>query len=381
MQKDGPDLHHVEQIGPSDLHDPLIRAEFRKAFTWVLTAAGMVLIVVLVHPILLIIGGIVFAAAIDGGARLIAKVIPLPRPLRIAIVVAGGSTFVLWIAIQTGTQLSDQAADLQVTIEMQLAQFSVWAHSIGLTTAPHNVKTLGAQIFGSLGPVTEAVTTFVGGLASLVMMAVMGIFLAAEPRLYERGLAWMLPLSERRYFYGTADIIGQTLRRLLAGRLLGMGVEGFATWLLLALGGVPMAALLGVITGLLAFLPNIGVIVSGALIILVGFSSGTETGFYAIAVYLIVHFLDGYIVVPMVARRTVDLAPALVLGAQILFGAMFGILGLALADPIVAMLKVALERRSEHTRAHLLKNRRRRAAEPGGMDTLDPQRPGGPQGA
>ena len=49
----------------------------------------------------------------------------------------------------------------------------------------------------------------------------------------------------------------------------------------------------------------------------------------------------------MVARRSVDLAPALVLGAQLLFGALFGILGLALADPIVAMLKVALERKSQ----------------------------------
>ena len=57
--------------------------------------------------------------------------------------------------------------------------------------------------------------------------------------------------------------------------------------------------------------------------------------------------VDGYLIVPMVAKRAVDLAPALVLGAQIIFGALFGILGLALADPIVAMLKVALERQSE----------------------------------
>jgi predicted PurR-regulated permease PerM len=57
--------------------------------------------------------------------------------------------------------------------------------------------------------------------------------------------------------------------------------------------------------------------------------------------------IDGYVIVPMVARRSVDLAPALVLAAQLLLGALFGILGLALADPIVAMLKVMLEERSE----------------------------------
>ncbi|MDB5669928.1 MAG: family transporter, partial [Alphaproteobacteria bacterium] len=55
----------------------------------------------------------------------------------------------------------------------------------------------------------------------------------------------------------------------------------------------------------------------------------------------------GYLIVPYVARRTVDLAPALLLGAQLLFGALFGIMGLMLADPIVAMIKVALERKSK----------------------------------
>jgi predicted PurR-regulated permease PerM len=64
-------------------------------------------------------------------------------------------------------------------------------------------------------------------------------------------------------------------------------------------------------------------------------------------VYVAVQTFDGYVVVPMVARRAVDLPPALVLGCQLLFGALFGILGLALADPIVAMVKVLLEEKSE----------------------------------
>ena len=57
--------------------------------------------------------------------------------------------------------------------------------------------------------------------------------------------------------------------------------------------------------------------------------------------------IDGYVIIPMVAKRTVDLPPALTLSAQILAASLFGILGLALADPMVAMIKVALERRSE----------------------------------
>ena len=93
------------------------------------------------------------------------------------------------------------------------------------------------------------------------------------------------------------------------------------------------------------------------MIVLVGFSAGFDAGLYAIFVYFVVQTVDGYLIVPMVAKRAVDMAPALVLGAQILFGALFGILGLALADPIVAMIKVALERQSERNEARSIRNK------------------------
>jgi len=156
----------------------------------------------------------------------------------------------------------------------------------------------------------------------------------------------MLPLRSRDDFYEVTTRMGFTLRRLMFGRLIGMLVEGIDTWLLLLAGGVPMAALLGLLTGLLAFIPNIGAIVSGILMVLAGFSVGPEQGIWTIIVYFVVQNVDAYLVVPYVARRTVDLAPALVLGAQLLFGALFGILGLFLADPIVGMIKVALEQHS-----------------------------------
>jgi predicted PurR-regulated permease PerM len=176
---------------------------------------------------------------------------------------------------------------------------------------------------------------------------VLGIYFAVEPQLYRRGVAWMLPVDRRDHFRGTAERMGHALRRLLAGRLLGMGVEGIATWALLQVYGVPMAALLGLLTGLLAFLPNIGAIISGLLMVLVGFSGGVEMGLYTIFVYFVVQTVDGYLIVPMIARKTVDLPPALVLGAQLIMGVLFGLLGLILADPLVAMLKIWLERSAE----------------------------------
>jgi predicted PurR-regulated permease PerM len=137
------------------------------------------------------------------------------------------------------------------------------------------------------------------------------------------------------------------MRILLAGRLAGMVFEGILTWILLSIAGVPMALLLGILTGILAFIPNIGAFISGVLMVAVGFSAGPTEGFWAIMIYFGVQTFDGYVLLPLVAKHTVDMPPALTVSSQILASTLFGFLGLALADPIVAMIKVALERKSE----------------------------------
>ena len=152
----------------------------------------------------------------------------------------------------------------------------------------------------------------------------------------------MLPLRARSGFYRIAEHAGFTLRRLLFGRLIAMVFEGVFTWFMLTIGGIPMAGLLGLVTGVLAFIPNIGAITSGVLMVAVGFSASSGQGIWCIIVYFLVHNIDAYVVVPFVARRTVDLAPAVLLAMQLLMGALFGILGVLFADPILATLKVVL---------------------------------------
>ena len=338
---------HVEQPGPAEHQSPLVRNELQRAGVWFGVAAAIALAWLLAQPILLIMGALVLATMFDGGARLLGRVLPIGRSWRLAAVIVGVFGFLVWTVYLTGSQMTGQAVAMRGIVEAQIDRIGGWASQMGVTATPADLKSLGSQMMSSLGQVTSALMTTVGAVTSLVMMLVLAIFIAVEPKLYERGVAWMLPITKRQHFYEVSDRMGWTLRRLMAGRLIGMLVEGIGTWVLLAVGGVPMAALLGVLTGILAFLPNIGAIISGALIILVGFSGGVDSGLYAVGVYLAVQIIDGYLIVPMVAKRAVDLAPALVLGAQILFGALFGILGLALADPMTAMIKTALERRSE----------------------------------
>lgn len=338
---------HVERPGPAEFRDPLVRREMQKAAVWFGLALAIVGIIVLAQPLLLIVGGMIFAVFLDGGVRLLGRYLPIPRGWRLVLVLLLGFGFLGWVFWFAGTTIAAQAEALRAVVTAQFNRVMAFAASLGFVP-PGQMGNLGGQLLGGVGRLTSAVGTAIGALTSAIAMIVIGIFLASEPRIYDRGIAWMLPLTARAAFYRIAEHLGFTLRRLLFGRLVGMIFEGLFTWLMLSLGGVPVAGLLGLVTGVLAFIPNIGAITSGVLMVAVGFSAGPHQGVYAIFVYFFVQNIDGYLVVPYIARRTVDLAPAVVLAMQLLMGALFGILGVLFADPLLATLKVVLVDLSHH---------------------------------
>ncbi len=336
---------------PAELRDPSIRQEMRRASVWLGLLAAGGLAVLLIQPLLIIFAGIVVAALFDGGVRLLGRVLPIARGWRLLIVVLLSVAFLFGTFYLTGVQVTAQVTQLRSTLELQALAFTGWLTEQGLMPGASDVSGIIRQALGSVGRITSWVGTAVGALTSMFMILVLGLFLAMDPGAYVRGLAWMVPSDKRPEFGVVLARMGKTLRRLLAGRLLGMLAEGVLTWLALMAGGVPMAMILGILTGLLAFIPNIGAFISGALMIAVGFSAGTDVGFWAIGTYVIVQTFDGYVLLPIVAKKTVDLPPALTLGAQIMASALFGIMGLALADPFTAMVKAALERSSERKAA------------------------------
>ncbi|KPL68172.1 permease [Erythrobacter sp. SG61-1L] len=338
---------------PAQIADPKLAFEARRAFMWVLVVGGAILTVYMARSLLVVFGGMVFAAMIDGGARLLGRVLKIGRGWRIAIVLTLGVAFLIGMVVYAGTTIAQQAAELPRIVEEQIHAWAIWAQDRGVAVDANALQSFGSQLASGVGTVTRALSGLLGGIASLILIGFLGIYISLEPRLYERGIAWMLPENRREDFYITGSLMARQLRHLLGGRLFGMVVEGIFTWAMLAGYAlvndgqpVPMAVLLGLITGTLAFIPNVGAVISGVLMVLVGFSGGTEMGLYTIFVYFFVQTIDGNILVPLIAKKTVDLAPALVLATQLVLGVMFGILGLALADPLVAMIKVALERRS-----------------------------------
>ena len=196
---------HVEKAGPADLSGDTVRAEARRAAVWLGMALAIVGVIVLAQPILLIIGGMVFAVILDGGTRLLGRVLPIARGWRLAIVTLAGFGFIGWTFYFAGTTFAEQAGTLREVITVQADRLMGHVNALGLMPEG-GVKNIGNQLLGGVGRLTSAVSTAIGALSSIILILFIGIFVAIEPKLYDRGVAWMLPIAgvsiERDEFHG-----------------------------------------------------------------------------------------------------------------------------------------------------------------------------------
>ena len=179
-------------------------------------------------------------------------------------------------------------------------------------------------------------------LEASIIILIVGIFGAAEPRLYKEGFLHLVPPRTARAWGEALDAIGFNLRQWLVGQVLLMVIIGVTTAAGLALIGVPLALTLGIMAGVLEMIPYIGAWISAIPAVLIALLKGPEYMAYTLALYLFLHLLEGYVLLPLIQSRAVHLPPALTLVAQVL-GEMLGILGLFVAAPLTVAAMVLLK--------------------------------------
>jgi predicted PurR-regulated permease PerM len=152
------------------------------------------------------------------------------------------------------------------------------------------------------------------------------------------------PPDRRAEFRGVLEEMGVVLHNWLRGQLLAMTLVGVATYLGLLILDVPLAFVLALLLGMFEFIPYIGPILGAAPMLLVGAGQGMDILMWVIALYLVVQLLESYVLTPLIQSRAVSLPPAVVILSQLVFGAMFGVLGLAPATPLVAAASAPMGR-------------------------------------
>jgi predicted PurR-regulated permease PerM len=186
-------------------------------------------------------------------------------------------------------------------------------------------------------------TTTLNGLVNFIIVLIVGLYFAATPGVYTTGLVRLVPPRKRGRAREVLHTVGYTLRWWLIGRITVMAVNGALTGLALWLLGIPLAFGLGLLTGILNFVPNIGPILAGIPAVLLALLEGPTKALYVIGLYIIIQNLEGFVLTPLVQQRTVSLPPAVIILSQVLLGVLVGTLGVLLATPLAATVLVLVQ--------------------------------------
>lgn len=184
---------------------------------------------------------------------------------------------------------------------------------------------------------TGAVASTFSAFGNIVIVLFVGLFGALDPNLYRRGVLHLLAASLRPRAHTVLDIAGDTMRRWLVAQLIAMTLVGVLTGIGMWMIGVPLPLLLGLIAGMLAFIPNLGPVIAAIPAMLLAVPLGGQAVLFVVLVFVLVQALESYAVTPLLQLRTVSLPPALVIGVQLLMGTLFGLMGLLLATPLAAV--------------------------------------------
>lgn len=330
---------------------------FSKFTRRTLTVIGLVVAVALllllfwqiVDVLLLAFAGVMVAVALASTSRWVNNHTPLPYGLALVIIVLlslallGG--MVWWMA----PAIAGQGQVLVDSIDMSTEQVRAFVNQ----RLPWSWETLRSQMpgAGSLlqrGPsvvsrVTGVFSTALNGLTNLLIILFVGIYLAINPKAYINGTVRLMPKHRRERAREIMYAMGYSLRWFLIARgasvLIVGGLSIAGLWLL----GIPLALVLGVLTGLLSFVPIVGVIASYVPPVLVALTISPQQALYVFLLYVGIQFVESYFLTPVIQKRAVDLPPVLTILAQVAFGVIFGVLGVLLASPIAAVVLVAVQ--------------------------------------
>ncbi|MHB1225557.1 MAG: AI-2E family transporter [Gemmatimonadaceae bacterium] len=208
-------------------------------------------------------------------------------------------------------------------------------------------SSLRARIVSQLGGVTRYLFPFLSSTvavaAGVLLVIFLAIYVAVEPRTYHTGLMHLFPHDARERAGEVLSAVAIVLRRWLVTQLVAMVVIGTVTTVVLLLLDVPAALPLGVLAGLLEFIPTVGPILSAVPAIAMGFVVSPEKALWVAIAYWGIQFLENQLLIPLLMREGVDIPPALTILAQALMALVFGFLGLLVAVPLLAASMVAVK--------------------------------------
>ena len=292
------------------------------------------------RALLVIFAGILLAVLLRALADMLARharLHPSAALLMVVTLIAGGLVAGAWfLAAEAGRQLQDLGA----TLTGFLKQFTQWLSRYGWGQELLRAFLDESAASNKADILSKAIASTLTALSTLVVALFVGVYVAAAPERYRSGVLRLVPGAHRDRAAEVLDDLHQALRGWLVGTLINMTAVGVVTTIGLWLLGVPFALALGLLAFVLEFVPYLGPILSAVPAVLVALSVEPVLAGYTLLFYVAVQQFEEYVLVPYVYQRSVHLAPALTIGAQVVLGSLLGVLGVIFATPLTACATV-----------------------------------------
>ena len=326
---------------------------------------------------------VIFGLALSGGVDMLVKRVRMRRGIAAVLITLVFFGLLAGLGALLAPTLRDQTRDLKQQLPRALDRFETWltsseaelagaiggglpkttsSPSAGQPTAGSNDQQrkptqeqsatqaatgmreqLSRQVGGIVGYLFPFVSGTVAALGALVLIVILAIYFASDPHLYKRGLMHLFPHRMRPRANDVMSEIGTSLQRWLVARLIAMVAVGLVVTGTLTLIGVRSALALGVLAGLLEFIPFFGPIIASIPAIGLGFAESPEKGIYVALAFLVIQQLEGNVITPLLLHNRVDIPPALTVVAVAALGIVFGFLGLVIGEPLLVAIMVAIK--------------------------------------
>ena len=299
--------------------------------------------------LLMIFGGLLLAALLDAATRGLQHILPVGRGACFAIVCIFFAGLILVGIAWGGYTIVQEWDELHRVLSSQLKNIGNRLADMGVQTpGPRGGRITDEQIASILLPDPAGLfgraQSALGTAGDVLLTIFIGFFVGLNPAAYRNGLESLLPHKRRQLILEIVDEMADTLQRWLVGQVVTIVAVGLSIAFALIALGTPGALVLGLMAGVLNFIPYLGAFIGAVPIAIAASSQGSTMVAWVIAIYLFIQIIEGYVLTPLIQRRTVHIQPAHALGMQMLMGTLFGAIGIALAAPLQAVLRVAIMR-------------------------------------
>ncbi|MBF8457553.1 AI-2E family transporter [Kaistella sp. G5-32] len=248
-------------------------------------------------------------------------------------------------------QLGDFANDFPVLksqVSKSFGELQVWvSHNFHLnfTKQMSYINQALEKVLSSTGVILGfTFSMFSSTMAFFVFSALFFIFLLNYRRIL---YGFIISVFNEKHYSKVNEAIleiQKIIKVYISGLLIQILIVSILTTLLLSILGVKYAILLGVLTGLLNVIPYIGILVSGFMACLISFATGGNHTFLVLFGYIAIHLIDSNITLPLVVGSKVKINALFTFIGLLVGEELWGISGMFLSIPFLAILKIVFER-------------------------------------